>query len=153
MHNFLSHFIYGHTLLVIRLRSKVLTLLHIKWKKMSTIVNVTYQCDDSKGRFIKRFFEGSPFCHMCVHRKELQEAIIEWQTKYRDVEKKRIDTLHNFVTANVRVLPPSLVERPPLVTAPPQVFPPASEVDDFQPIRNEAKPKRQARKLQTPTTL
>ena len=124
------------------------------------MVTVTYQCGDCKGRFTKPFFQGSSVCRMCVHRQKLQEAVIEWQTKYRDLEKK-FDTLQDFVTANVGVTPPSLVERTPAVSASPQDAPPASQEDappasqedDFQPVRNGAKPKRPARKLQTPTTF
>ena len=116
------------------------------------MVTVTKKCDDCEGRFTKPFFQGSPVCRMCVHRHKLEEAVTEWQTKYRDLEKK-FDTLQDFVTANVGVIPPSLVERPPSVTAPPQEIPPASQEDDFQPVRNGAKPKRPARKLQTPTTF
>ena len=72
--------------------------------------------------------------------------------KYRDLEKK-FDTLQDFVTANVGVIPPSLVERPPSITTPPQNDSPASQEEDFQPVRNGAKPTRPKRKLQTPTTF
>ena len=54
---------------------------------------------------------------MFVYRNKLQEAVTKWQTNYRDPEKK-FDTLQDFLTANVGVIPTSLVERPPSILHP-----------------------------------
>ena len=115
----------------------------------------TKQCDDCKGRFTKPFFLNSPVCRMCVDRRRLlglEEAVTEWQNKYQDM-KMKFDTLHEFVTANVGITLPSLVERPPPETAPPQNHPPASQDNEFRPVRNGAKPTRPSRNLQSPTTF
>ena len=119
-------------------------------------------CGDCRGRFAAQYFRHSPVCRMCVHRKRLEEAVTEWQTKYRDLKmtcqtkyrdlEMKFETLQDFVTANVGVAPPSLVESTPSRTTPPQDHSSASQDDGFHRVRNGAKP-RPARKLQTPTTF
>lgn len=66
---------------------------------------------------------------------------------------ENFDTLQDFTSANVRVIPPSLVKRPQSVIAGLQDFSAASQEEDFQTVRNGAKPKGMPRKLQTSTTL
>ena len=99
----------------------------------------TYECIDCKNKFTKPFFQGSRICRACIgvrERKRLQETVTEWQTKYRELEEK-FNTLQEFVTANVGVLPPSQVERPPPVAGPLQGSPPASQEDGVRPSQVE----------------
>ena len=108
-----------------------------------------------------------------MHRKRLQEVVNVWQCKYRDLEKK-FDTLQEFVTSNVGVTPPPLGEttsanRTPAPATPPQRPPPptsqndslaathaplpASQEEEFQPVRNGAKPMQSVRRMETLTTF
>lgn len=90
------------------------------------MITVTKQWDHCKFSFTKPFFKDSSVYRLCTHRKKLWKAVTEWQSKYRDLEKK-FDTLYNFVTANVRVIPPLLVERLRFIIVPPRNCLPASQ--------------------------
>jgi len=76
------------------------------------------RCEDCTGRFAAQYFRNSLICRLCVNRRRLQDAVAAMQDQYRDLEMK-FNTLQEFVTANVGVTEPSLVERPPTETAPP----------------------------------
>ena len=98
---------------------------------------------------------------MCLNTKSLQDAVVEMRKRYSELEKK-FDTLQDFVTANVGVTPPSLVERPSNTTAPPQTdspsatqkdYLPASQDEGFQRVRNGAKPTSSKKELLAPTTF
>ena len=105
----------------------------------------TYECIDCKNKFTKPFFQGSRICRACIgvrERKRLQETVTEWQTKYQELEKK-FNSLQEFVTANVGVLPPPPPPPPPPLPPPPPVTgplqgplqgsPPASQEDGMRP--------------------
>jgi len=118
------------------------------------------RCEDCTGRFAPQYFRNSLICRLCVNRRRLQDAVAAMQDQYRDLEMK-FNTLQEFVTANVGVTEPSLVERPPTETAPPDNDSsasqdetlPASQDEGFQLVRNGARPTRSTKQLLAPTTF